>query len=376
MINPQYEKLAKVLIRYSTNLKRGEKVLIEFTDAPTEMVQAIVREVQAVKGIALLDQKTQRLQRELFRGATEEQMKIIADAELYRMKKMDAWIGIRGLINSKELSDVPTKKMQLYEKLWLKPVHLEQRVRHTKWVILRVPTSSMAQMAKMSSDAFEDFYFDVCTGVDWKKASRAMDPLVRLMEQTDQVHIKGNGSDLTFSIKGIPAIKCDAHLNMPDGEVFTAPVRDSVNGVLQYNTPSSQRGFTFENVRFEFKNGKIVKATANNTKKLNEILNTDEGARYIGEFALGVHPLIKKPMDDILFDEKINGSFHFTPGNAYEDEADNGNRSAIHWDLVCIQTPECGGGEIYFDGKLIRKDGRFVPKNLQGLNPENLVIKK
>jgi len=180
MINPQYEKLAKVLIRYSTNLKRGEKVLIEFTDAPTEMVQAIVREVQAVKGIALLDQKTQRLQRELFRGATEEQMKIIADAELYRMKKMDAWIGIRGLINSKELSDVPTKKMQLYEKLWLKPVHLEQRVRHTKWVILRVPTSSMAQMAKMSSDAFEDFYFDVCTGVDWKKASRAMDPLVRL----------------------------------------------------------------------------------------------------------------------------------------------------------------------------------------------------
>jgi len=376
MINPQYEKLAKVLIRYSTNLKRGEKVLIEFTDAPTEMVQAIVREVQAVKGIALLDQKTQRLQRELFRGATEEQMKIIADAELYRMKKMDAWIGIRGLINSKELSDVPTKKMQLYEKLWLKPVHLEQRVRHTKWVILRVPTSSMAQMAKMSSDAFEDFYFDVCTGVDWKKASRAMDPLVRLMEQTDQVHIKGNGSDLTFSIKGIPAIKCDAHLNMPDGEVFTAPVRDSVNGVLQYNTPSSQRGFTFENVRFEFKNGKIVKATANNTKKLNEILNTDEGARYIGEFALGVHPLIKKPMDDILFDEKINGSFHFTPGNAYEDEADNGNRSAIHWDLVCIQTPECGGGEIYFDGKLIRKDGRFVPKSLQGLNPENLVIKK
>jgi len=370
MINPQYEKLAKVLIRYSTNLKlakvlirystnlkKGEKILIEFTDAPTEMVQAIVREVQAVKGIALLDQKTQRLQRELFRGATEEQMKIIADAELYRMKKVDAWIGIRGLINSKdawigirglinskELSDVPTKKMQLYEKLWLKPVHLEQRVRHTKWVILRVPTSSMAQMAKMSSDAFEDFYFDVCTGVDWKKASRAMDPLVRLMEQTDQVRIKGNGSDLTFSIKGIPAIKCDAHLNMPDGEVF---------------------GFTFENVRFEFKNGKIVKATANNTKKLNEILNTDEGARYIGEFALGVHPLIKKPMDDILFDEKINGSFHFTPGNAYEDEADNGNRSAIHWDLVCIQTPECGGGEIYFDGKLIRKDGRFVPKSLQ-----------
>ncbi len=374
MIHPNYEKLAKVLVRYSTNLKKGEKILIEFTDAPTEMIQAIVKEVKAVKGIPVLEQKTQRLQRELFLGATEEQMKLIADCELYRMKKMDAWIGIRGVENSKELSDVPAKKINLYEKFWLKPVHLQQRVRHTKWVILRVPLPGAAQNAKMSTDAFERFYFDVCTGVDWKKASRAMDPLVNLMNNTDKVHIKGPGTDLEFSIKGIPAIKCDGHLNMPDLEVFTAPVRDSVNGILQYNTPSSQRGFTFENVCFEFKKGKIVNATANNTKKLNEILNTDEGARFIGEFALGLHPLIKQPMDDILFDEKINGSFHFTPGNAYEDEADNGNRSAVHWDLVCIQTPEWGGGEIYFDGKLIRKDGRFVPKNLQKLNPENLVV--
>jgi len=374
MINPRYEKLAKILIRYSINLKKGEKILIEFTDAPIEMVQAILREVHAVKGIPLLEQKALRLQRELFLGCTEEQLEIIADCELYRMKKVDAWIGIRGLINAKELSDVPGKKIQLYERLWLKPVHLQQRVRHTRWVILRVPTSSMAQMARMSSDAFEDFYFDVCTGVDWKKASRAMDPLVRLMEETDRVHIKGPGTDLKFSIKGIPAIKCDGHLNMPDLEVFTAPVRTSVEGVLQYNTGSTQRGFTFENVRLVFKKGRIVEATSNNTKKLNEILNTDDGARYVGEFAFGLHPLIKQPMDEILFDEKINGSFHFTPGNAYEDEADNGNRSAVHWDMVCIQRPEYGGGEIYFDGKLIRKDGRFVPRNLQGMNPENLIV--
>lgn len=375
MINPQYEKLAKVLIRYSTNLQAGEKILIEFTDAPTEMVQAIIREALVVKAIPVLEQKTTRLQRELFLGATEERIKFIAETELERMKKMNAWIGIRGLLNAKEISDVPMKKMKLYEQFWLKPVHLEQRVRHTKWVILRVPTASMAQMAGMSTDAFEDFYFDVCTGVDWKKASKAMDPLVKLMDRTDKVHIKGPGTDLTFSIKGIPAVKCDGHLNIPDLEVFTAPVKNSVNGVLQYNTPTSQRGFTYENVRFVFKNGKITEATANNTKKLNEILNTDDGARYIGEFAFGLHPLIKKPMDDILFDEKINGSFHFTPGNAYEAEADNGNRSAIHWDMVCIQTPEYGGGEIYFDGKLIRKNGRFVPKNLQGMNPENLVVK-
>ncbi len=376
MINQNYEKLAKVIIRYSTNLKKGEKILIEHTDAPDEMVQAIIKEVKAVKGIPLLEQKTLRLQRELFLGATEEQMKLVADCEIYRMKKMDAWVGIRGLLNTKEISDVPPKKMELFETHWLKPVHLKERVRNTKWVILRVPTGSMAQNAKMSTDAFEDFYFDVCTGVDWKRASKAMDPLVRLMNHTDKVHIKGKGTDIEFSIKSIPAIKCDGHLNMPDLEVFTAPVKNSVNGVLQYNTPSTQRGFTFENVRLEFKNGKIVRATANDTKRLNKLLNTDEGARFIGEFAFGLHPLIKQPMDDILFDEKINGSFHFTPGNAYEDEADNGNRSALHWDLVCIQTPEYGGGEIYFDGKLIRKDGRFVPRNLQGMNPENLVVEE
>lgn len=375
MNDPRYQKLAEVLVHYATNLKKGENVLIEHTDCPPEMIQALIREVSSVGAHPVLEMKTQRLQRELFLNATEDQIKTIADAELYRMKKMQSFIGIRGIVNSKELSDVPTEKMELFEKLWLQPVHLEQRVRHTRWVILRIPSPSMAQMAKMSSDAFEDFFFEVCVGIDWAKASKAMEPLVDLMQHTDKVHINGPGTDLNFSIKGIPAIKCDGHLNIPDGEVFTAPVRDSVNGTLQYNAPSTNRGFTFENVRFVFKNGKIVEATANNTEKLNQILDTDEGSRYIGEFALGLHPVIKQPMDDILFDEKINGSFHFTPGNAYEDEADNGNRSAVHWDLVCIQTPEAGGGEIWFDGKLIRKDGLFVVPELQGLNPENLLVK-
>ncbi len=375
MMDPRYQKLARVLVHHSTKLQTGEKVLIEFSDCPTEMIQALIREVAAVGAYPVLEQKTQRLQREIFLTATEDHLQMIADSELYRMKKMDSFIGIRGIVNSKELSDVPAGQMELYEKLWLKPVHLEQRVRHTRWVILRIPSPSMAMMAKMSTDAFEDFFFDVCTGVDWEKASLAMDPLVDLMQRTDQVQLKGPGTDLRFSIKGIPAIKCDGHLNIPDLEVFTAPVRDSVEGTLQYNAPSTQRGFTFENVRFVFKKGQIVEAGANNSEKLGQILDTDAGARYIGEFSFGLHPFIKHPMDDILFDEKISGSFHFTPGNAYEDEADNGNRSAVHWDLVCIQTPEYGGGEIYFDGRLIRKDGRFMIPELQGLNPENLVAK-
>ena len=179
---------------------------------------------------------------------------------------------------------------------------------------------------------------------------------------------------MTFSIKGIPAVPCAGECNIPDGEVFTAPVRESVNGTIQYNTPSPYQGTVFNNVKLEFKDGKIVNATADNDiEKLNEIFNTDEGAKFIGEFAIGVNPLIKHPMGDILFDEKIDGSFHFTPGQAYEGEADNGNRSAIHWDLVLIQRPEYGGGSIYFDDVLIRENGRFVIKELECLNPENLI---
>ena len=189
------------------------------------------------------------------------------------------------------------------------------------------------------------------------------------MEKTDQVHLKGPGTDLKFSIKGIPAVKCDGHRNIPDGEVYSAPVRDSMNGVIQYNADSMMAGSLFKNIRFEIKNGKIVDATCDgDVKKLNEQLDIDEGARYFGEFALGVNPHVIKPMLDTLFDEKIRGSFHLTPGNAY-DTAPNGNKSALHWDIVCIQTPECGGGEIHFDGKLIRKDGLFVLRGAAGAEP-------
>ena len=228
----------------------------------------------------------------------------------------------------------------------------------------------MAQLANKSQEAFEDFYFDVCT-LDYKKMSKAMDPLVDLMNRTDKVHIKGPGTDLKFSIKGIPAIKCDGLRNIPDGEVYTAPVRESMNGTISYNTFSEEQGFTYENIKFEIKNGKIIKATANDTDRINALLDTDEGARYFGEFAIGVNPYVLTPMKDTLFDEKICGSFHLTPGKCYED-AYNGNHSAIHWDLVMIQRQEFGGGEIYFDDVLIRKDGLFVIDELKGLNPENL----
>jgi aminopeptidase len=366
------DKLADVLINYSTELEEGEKILIEAIDIPPEMVISLIRSVDKVGGIPLVTLKSNAVFRDLFRHATEEQMKLIGDIEKYRMEKMDAYIGLRGSYNISETSDVPSERMKLYQGHWLKPVHLEVRVPKTKWVVLRWPTPSMAQQAGMSTEQFEKFYFDVCT-LDYSKMDKAFKPMQELMDRTDKVRILGpQDTDIEFSIKDIPSVPCAGKLNIPDGEIFTAPVKDSVNGVIHYNTPTLYQGVTHENVRLEFRDGKVIDATGSDTERLNEILDSDEGARYIGEFAMGVNPFIDNAMKDILFDEKIKGSLHFTPGNAY-DEADNGNKSQVHWDMVLIQTPEYGGGEIWFDDVLIRKDGMFVLDELKVLNPENLV---
>lgn len=365
------QKLAETLINYSCHLKKGEKVLISFSNSECEpLVKALIKEAYKIGALPYVHQDTISISRELRKNITEEQLNDMAKYDSLRMNDMDAYIGFSSPLNAYELSDVPQEKTDLFNRLYMNPVHFDIRVPKTKWVVLRYPNSSMAQLAKKSTEAFEEFYFDVCS-VDYAKMDKAMDNLKNLMEKTDKVHIKGNGTDLTFSIKGIPAIKCSGEMNIPDGEVYTAPVKNSINGVLSYTCPSLYEGFTYDNIKLTFKDGKIINAIANDTERINKVFDTDEGARYVGEFALGVNPYITEPMMNILFDEKISGSFHFTPGNAYED-AFNGNRSAIHWDLVCIQTPEYGGGEIWFDDVLIRKDGLFVLPELECLNPENL----
>lgn len=368
----RYHELAKVLTGFSTRLKAGEKVLIDARDVPEEMVIALIRAARELGAIVFVKLQHDRIVRELFKGGVLKEYEAWCEVELEQMKKMDAYIALRGGHNIFECSDVPSAQMAAALKA-LKPVQ-DWRVNKTKWVVLRWPTASMAQQAQKSTEAFEDFYFKVCT-LDYSRMVPGMAALKDLMEKTDKVHIKGPGTDLSFSIKGIPAMGCGGELNIPDGEVFTAPVKDSVNGEISYNAPTVYEGCSFENVRFVFKNGKIVEATANNTERLNKILDSDGGARYIGEFAIGFNPYILEPMRDILFDEKIAGSFHFTPGQAYE-WADNGNRSRVHWDLVSIQRQEYGGGEIYFDGQLIRKDGVFVAEALKKLNPDYLLGNK
>ena len=370
MFDPRTIELAHNLIHYSCKLKKGENILIESIGETDDIARALIKEAYTVGANPFLWVDKDILRRELLMNCNVEQLKVRAEVDAALMSKMDAYIGVRGVLNSTELSDVPGPKMNDYMKYYWTPVHGNIRVPKTKWCILRYPTGAAAQQAEMSTEQFEDYLFRVCC-LDYSKMDKAMDSLKNLMEKTDKVRLTAKDTDITFSIKGLPAIKCAGECNIPDGEIYTAPVKNSVNGVITYNTPSLQDGFTYTGIRLEFKDGKIVKATANDNDRLNTQFDIDEGARYVGEFAIGVNPFITKPMKNTLFDEKISGSIHFTPGCSYED-CDNGNKSSLHWDLVLIQTPEYGGGEIWFDDVLIRKDGRFVLEELACLNPENL----
>jgi len=370
MTDERIKKLAKNLVNYSCQVKKGHKVLIEATGTHYEMVTALIKEIYALNAYPFVNILDNKIKRALLNGMTKELADLMCGFDAPRMEKMDAYIGIRGGENSMELSDVDKDKVNIYSARYSHPVHHELRVKKTNWVVLRWPTEGMAQLAKMSTEAFEDFYFDVCN-LDYKKMDKAMDPLEALLNKTDKVRITAVDTDLTFSIKGIGAKKCSGERNIPDGEIYTAPVKTSVNGYIHYNAPSIENGFEYKDVRLTFKDGKIIEATSNDTARCNKVFDTDAGARYVGEFALGVNPFITKPMGDILFDEKISGSIHFTPGSCYDD-ANNGNVSAVHWDLVLLQTKEYGGGEIYFDDVLIRKDGMFVLPSLKCLNPENL----
>lgn len=368
-MDSRIKKLSSVLVNYSVKVQPGEKVLIHYIgDEVRPLILRLIEDVYKAGGYPYVECADDKIKRAILLGATKEQLEFQYNHDLDFMKQMDCYIAVRGSDNVTELSDLPS--WRIVQDNIASSELLDYRVEHTKWVVLRYPNDAMAQLARMSTEAFEDFYFDVCT-LDYAKMDKAMDALKKRMDAADQVHLVGPNLDLTFSIKGLPSIKCSGNMNIPDGEIYTAPVRESMNGHITYNTKSQEHGFVYENIHFDIKDGKIINATANDTEKITELLDSDEGARYFGEFAIGVNPYVMTPMLDTLFDEKICGSFHLTPGRCYDD-CDNGNKSSIHWDLVYIQRAEYGGGEMYFDGELIRKDGLFVPEDLQCLNPENL----
>ena len=359
-------KLAKQLVNYSIAVLPDEVVRIvahDFSSKP--LVKELVKAVYEAKGIPIVEFVDHEVQALEFQNASEKRINLLAKWEMEKVTAMDAMILIRGQSNEFELQGVNQKTIQTISAANKEAQNI--RVNQRKWVLLNYPTNMSANKAKMGYDAYQDFFYDVML-VDYQKMAADAQKLKDLMDKTDKVRLVGQKTDLTFSIKNLGSIICAGERNVPDGEVYSAPVRDSVNGTIQYNTVSFMNGIEFKDVWFKIENGKIIEASsAVNNDKINEILDSDEGARFFGEFALGINPKITKPVGDILFDEKIYGSFHLTPGQSYED-CNNGNNSLIHWDLVCIQTPEYGGGEIYFDDVLIRKDGEFVIAELQDLN--------
>lgn len=368
MRDPRLETLAGNLLDYSLGLQPDERVLIEGDTGAQELVIALVEATYRRGAVPFVHLGDSRVRRAWLLGAKREQMDLQTSWEIQRVKDVDASLYILAGNNASELADVPGSILEA-SRLANEP--LLELYLAKKWCLLRYPTAAAAQAAGMSTEAFEDFCLAVST-LDYARMAKAMDPLVELMARTDQVRVTAPGTDISFSIKGIPVLKAAGTNNIPDGEVFTAPLRDSANGTILFNTPSLEDGTTYERVRLTFADGKVVGADANEPDRLLQMLDTDEGSRYLGEFALGVNPRIDRPMKDTLFDEKIGGSLHLALGRAYDD-ADNGNRSSVHWDLVLIQTPRWGGGEVYFDEVLVRKDGRFVLPGLEGLNPENLV---
>ncbi len=372
-IDKRIAQLAENILKNSVQLKKGEKIYIEAFGASTkDFFNELIKETIKLGAVPFYFYNDASFEKSLIEGASEKQIEDYTAIHKRLMEEADCYVAVRGYDDAFALSDVSSKNMDRFGKIFQEQVHMRTRLPKTRWCVLRWPNTSMAAMSRMSLKQFEDFYFDACL-LDYRKMGKAMLPLKELMDKTENVHIKGNDTDLTFSLKGIKAIVCDGKMNIPDGEVYSAPVKDSINGYVQFNTDTMYDGVFYSNIRLEFKNGRIVTGTSLvNNDKFQKMLDLDDGSRYMGEFALGVNPYITHPILDILFDEKTCGSFHMAIGNSYEDETNNGNKSSIHWDLVKIQTLEHGGGEIWFDNKLIRKDGFFVLPELKGLNPQNL----
>jgi len=362
----EIKKLSSIIINDSLKVRRNEKVLIiSDTDKPALLIKEFIKDISKNEGIPFVEILFPSIESLLLEKTTEERIKQISIIEEQKINNFDTFIYIKYTKNEFETIDIDPQilknKGNALEKI------NQTRVNERKWILLNYPSELDAYKAKMNTDKYFQYALEVMT-VDYNQMKQDIVPLLKLMEKTDKVRILSPNTDLTFSIKDIPIIPCCGECNIPDGEIYTAPVKNSVNGIITYNVPSVYHGNMYHNIQLTFENGKIIQATSDdNNNRLNEIFNTDDGSRYVGEFSLGLNPKILHHVGNILYDEKIIGSLHFTPGSSYYN-AYNGNNSAIHWDLVLIQRKEYGGGEIYFDDILIRKDGMFVLPELQHLN--------
>lgn len=353
MKDQRLEKFADVLLQHSLNIQEGENVVIRTGYLAKPLIEEFYRKVTDRGANAFVHVLSDPLRKYFMEKATPKQLE--NESTIYEgiYEKADAVLVIEAPENTKHLSNVPPIKNMEYNKA-ISPIL--KRIMSKRWVLTNYPVEAFAQDADMSLTEYEDFLFDAVL-VDYEKMDRDMDKILDIFDEADTVRLVGMDTDLTFSIKGRKGIKCSGQNNVPDGEVYYSPVTNSANGHIYYEFPAIRYGNQVDGVRLEFKDGKIVNArSASNERFLNQMLDTDEGARYLGEFGIGLNYGIKKFIKNILFDEKIGGTIHLAAGNAYEGSGGE-NVSVVHWDMIKeLRT----FGEIYADGRLVQKNGIYL----------------
>jgi aminopeptidase len=366
-LNLRMDAIADMIAGHSLKITPGDKVLVDATDDCDDLIMAAIKSIQAKGGLPFVLHQSSRVRCAWLMGITDEQLESWYESMYHLRKDMDCILTIRSQNNGFELADVPQEAIRKFAGMSIRLGKLARKPT-LRTSLIRYPTAAFAQQCGMSTDACEEYFFNVCT-MDYQALYQEMEPLKAALDHAGRVRILSPGTDISFSIEGVNCFISAGTWNIPDGETAMEIVRESVNGIISYNVPSNHQGFVYRDIRLTFKEGRVAGVEANDAKRMEAILDTDAGARYIGEFAIGVNPYIRRPIIDTLFDEKMAGSLHFTPGGTDSD----GNPSSVHWDIVQSHMPEFGGGEIYLDGKLWRKDGLFVDDALKRLNPDVLL---
>lgn len=347
------EKLANILVHYSIKAKKGDKVIIDFHEAGKTLALEVYKKLLDIGAFVYLEAKLDGFEHAYYKHASSEQINHVFDFEHEKPDEVDARVVIRSSFNSKEMSNIAPEKIAARRKT-MQPFlnkYVEKR-----WILTYYPSHGMAQEADMSLEEYKEFYFKTCL-LDWESVKESQEKLKNAIDDGKVMRVVGEKTDITLSMEGRDGIKCCGEHNMPDGEVFYAPVETQVNGHVYFDLPSIFSGKEVKGIYLEFENGKIIKATAEkNQELLHAILSTDEGSKYLGEVGIGTNFQITKPTKEILFDEKIGGSIHMAVGRAYK-EGGGQNESAIHWDMIKDLRKK---GEIYIDGKLIQKNGKFL----------------
>jgi len=366
MTDLRVEKLADVLVNYSVAVQPGDKVLVEGETPTAPLLKAVYARVLQTGGYPMMMAFLPGTEELLFRHGSDEQLKHVPDPLKLIIETYDAAIRIRGVENTKALSNVDPAKMVLHNQArreLMQTFMQRSGSGDLRWVTTLFPTNAHAQDAEMSLSEYEDFVYGACMpDIDdpvgyWRRFSAWQQKIVEWLKGRERAHVLGPETELHLSIAGRTFINSDGKHNMPSGEVFTGPVEDSVEGHVRFSYPAIFQGREVSGVQLWFEGGRVVKATAEkNEDFLLQTLDTDDGSRYVGEFAIGTNEGIDRFTRQILFDEKINGSFHMALGAGYP-ETGSKNESAIHWDMICDLRD---GGEIWVDEELMYKNGKFV----------------